>query len=244
MAVLDSGCTKSVTGEMWLDEYLKTLSEQDRLQVSERSNDATFRFGDGGEVTSSKFVKFSVVIGSQKFSINADVVKNELPLLLSRQSMNRAEVKMNFSDDTVNVGGKDIIKLTCTTSGHYCLPLTRLLLHDSSSYCRIVLQAVYLKTMTADEKKRKVAKLHRQFSHASKEKLIRLVKNSDNHDKVFPINVLKIAVIIVKYVVNTDLNHCDLCLCLLGLILIRWYVWTLLVPWKLLQRLFYCFPAS
>ena len=42
MAVLDSGCTKSVTGEMWLDEYLQTLSEQDRLQVSERSNDATF----------------------------------------------------------------------------------------------------------------------------------------------------------------------------------------------------------
>ena len=65
MAVLDSGCTKSVTGEMWLDEYLQTLSEQDRLQVSERSNDATFRFGDGVEVTSSKLVKFPVVIGSQ-----------------------------------------------------------------------------------------------------------------------------------------------------------------------------------
>ena len=31
MAVLDSGCTKSVTGEMWLDEYLQILSEQDRL---------------------------------------------------------------------------------------------------------------------------------------------------------------------------------------------------------------------
>ena len=43
MAVLDSGCTKSVTGEMWLDEYFQTLFEQDRLQVSERSNDATFR---------------------------------------------------------------------------------------------------------------------------------------------------------------------------------------------------------
>ena len=56
MAVLDSGCTKSVAGEMWLNEYLQTLSEQDRLQVSERSNDATFRFGDEAEVTSSKFI--------------------------------------------------------------------------------------------------------------------------------------------------------------------------------------------
>ena len=89
MAVLGSGCTKSVTGETWLDEYLQTLSEQDRLQVSERSNDSIFRFGDGAEVTSFRLVKIPVVIGSQKFFIEANV-KNELPLLLSRQSMKKA----------------------------------------------------------------------------------------------------------------------------------------------------------
>ena len=37
----------------------------------------------------------------------------------------------------------------------------------------IVLHVVNFKTMTVDDKKRKAAKLHRQFSHASKEKLIR-----------------------------------------------------------------------
>ena len=121
MAVLDSGCTKSVTGEMWLDESSQSVPEQDKLQISERSNDATFRFGEGVEVTSSKLVKFPVVTGSQKFFIEANVVKNELPLLLSRQSMKRAEMIIDFSNDTVNVGGKDIIKFTCTTSGHYCL---------------------------------------------------------------------------------------------------------------------------
>ena len=113
------------------------------------------------------------IIGSQKFFIEANVVKNELPLLLSRQPLKRAETITDFSNDTVNVGGRDIIKLTCTSSGHYCLPLTRLLLHDSSPHSRIVLHAVNLKTMTIDEKRRKAAKLHRQFSHASKEKLIR-----------------------------------------------------------------------
>ena len=74
MAVLDSGCTKSVEGEMWLDKYLQTLFEQDRSQVSERSNDATLRFGDEVEVTLSKSVKFPVVVGSQKFFIEADIV--------------------------------------------------------------------------------------------------------------------------------------------------------------------------
>ena len=67
MAVPDSGCMKSVTRETWLDEYLQTLSKQDRLQISERSNDATFRFRDGAEMNSLKLVIFPVVIGSQKF---------------------------------------------------------------------------------------------------------------------------------------------------------------------------------
>ena len=153
MAVLDSECMKSVTGEMGLDKYLQTLSEQDRLQVLERSDDATFRFGDGVEVTLSKLVKFPVVIGSQKFFIEADVVK----------SMKRAKMIIDFSNDMVNVRGKDIIKLTCTTSGDYCLPLTRLLLHDSSSYCRIVLHAVNFKTMTVDGEKRKLLNCHTNF---------------------------------------------------------------------------------
>ena len=77
--------------------------------------------------------------------------------------MKRAEMIIDFSNDMVNVGGKDIIMLTCTTSGHYCLPLTRLLLHESFSHCTIVLHAVNFKTMTVDEKKRKAAKLHPNF---------------------------------------------------------------------------------
>ena len=77
---------------------------------------------------------------------------------------------IDFSNDMVKVGGKHIIKLTCTSSGHYCLPLTRLLLHNSSPHSRIVLHEVNLKTMTVDEKRRKAAKLHHQFSRASKER--------------------------------------------------------------------------
>ena len=148
---------------------------------------------------SSKLVKFPVVIGSQKFFIEANVVKNELPLLLSRQSMKRAEMIIDVSNDMVNVGGKDVIKLTCTSSGHYCLPLTRLLLHDSSPHSKIVLHAVNLKTMTVYEKRRKAAKLHCQFSHASKEKLIRLAKNSDYHDKEF------------QTCIEDCCNNCEIC---------------------------------
>ena len=113
-----------------MDEYLQILSEQDscRFQKEVMCNISIWRWSRSdlveiGQISSSNW--------QSKVFIEANVVKNELPLLLSRQSMKRAEMIIDFSNDTVNVGGKDIIELTCTSSGHYCLPLTRLLLHDS-----------------------------------------------------------------------------------------------------------------
>ena len=53
--------------------------------------------------------------------------------------------------------------------------------------------------MTVDEKKRKAAKLHRQFSHASEEKLMQSVKNSDYHDKEF------------QKCIEDCCNNCEIC---------------------------------
>ena len=53
--------------------------------------------------------------------------------------------------------------------------------------------------MALDEKKRKAAKLHCQFSHASKEKLIQLVKNSDYHCKEF------------QKCIEDCCNNCEIC---------------------------------
>ena len=33
IAVLDSGCTKTVAGKVWLEEYVKMLSESDKKNV-------------------------------------------------------------------------------------------------------------------------------------------------------------------------------------------------------------------
>ena len=53
--------------------------------------------------------------------------------------------------------------------------------------------------MTVVEKKRKAAKLHRQFSCASKAKLIRLAKNSDYHGKEF------------QKCIEDCCNNCEIC---------------------------------
>ena len=66
-------------------------------------------------------------------SLKTDVEKSEIPLLLSKESMNAAESKIDFVNDRINVFGKDI-HLHFTTSGYYAIPLneTNLNLKTSS----------------------------------------------------------------------------------------------------------------
>ena len=55
--------------------------------------------------------------------IKTDVNNSDIPLLLSRASMKRADMNLNFKDDTASVFGKTI-ELVETKSGHYAVPLT------------------------------------------------------------------------------------------------------------------------
>ena len=186
MAVLDSACTKAVTGETWLNLFIDTLTEEDKKLVNIRPSDMNFRFGDGIEVNSTEIVKFPAVIGTKKAMIKANIVKNDIPLLLSRTLMKRAQMVLDFETDTGEVLGNKV-DLHCISSGHYCLPLTNLLFQDKPNSCAsIVLHTLNLKQLSRSEKMKKGMKLRRQFSHASKEKICKLVKESKHFsDKDF-----------------------------------------------------------
>ena len=56
--------------------------------------------------------------------IDTDIVSNVVPLLLSRESMKRANMHLNFQDDTVSRAPGQTINLFVTKSGHYAVPLT------------------------------------------------------------------------------------------------------------------------
>ena len=185
MGILDSACTRTVTGETWLNVYLDTLSDSDRACVKWSKADTMFIFGDGIEVKSVKEIEFPVIIGKKRVRIKANVVKNEIPLLLSKASMKRAKLVLNFNNDTAEILGQNV-KLHITSSGHYCVPLCNTLLMDNVLNTNIVLHTEALQYMSNDKKMKKAIKLHKQFAHASKEKLCNLVRNSKAYnDKMF-----------------------------------------------------------
>ena len=123
-AVLDSACSSTVCGEMWLDNYLNSLSQQDRQRVTQTVGQKTFKFGGGERLESKGEYGLPAVIAGKEVTIRTDVVDSDLPLLLSRQAMKTAGVKMDLENDTVNIFGKDIA-LNLTNSGHYCIPIDR-----------------------------------------------------------------------------------------------------------------------
>ena len=65
-AVLDSACSSTVCGDIWLENYLNSLDHEDRRQIKRSMGQKTFKFG-GGERLKSKgeYNLPAVIVGKQ-----------------------------------------------------------------------------------------------------------------------------------------------------------------------------------
>ena len=180
--ILDSACTKTVAGEQWINEFVSVLPENEYKQAkgSERKSKSIYRFGDGVETKGVCTIDLPVVIGTKKHVIEVDVVNNDIPLLMSKPEMTKLGMKIDFSKNQAEVCG-EVLSLNSTTSGHYCIPLS----YFVSEKCNFVFRIDQVCGSTIEEKRKKALKLHRQFCHASSERLIRLLDNAGCKDKEF-----------------------------------------------------------
>ena len=142
----------------------------------------TFKFGDGNKLNSLYHVILPCVIADIEVRIITDAVNSDIPLLLSKDTMKKAGTCLNFEDDTVMMLKKKI-PLSCTSSGHYYIPITKAL-PDKHKFKYIpFIKEISSKNMS--EKIKITTKLHRQFSHCSSKKLCDLVKNAGVTDPEF-----------------------------------------------------------
>ena len=102
VAVLDCGASKTVCGQAWFDTYIETLSSEERSKITYDKSNSIYQFGDGKKIPALKNAKIPALIGSQKVIIDTDIVSNKVLLLLLGESMKRANMHLNFQDDTVS----------------------------------------------------------------------------------------------------------------------------------------------
>ena len=96
----------------------------------------TFKFSDGNKLNSLYEVTLPCVITDIKISIVIDVVDSDIPLLLSKDSMKRTRICLNYENDRITMFKKKIL-LRCTSSGYYHIPISKLL-PDKSKFKHIL----------------------------------------------------------------------------------------------------------
>ena len=123
--ILDSACTKTVAGQPWIEEYLQTMTQAEKTEAqnSKSTTKSIFRFGDGVETASLYKINIPVRIGSKIMKLQVDVVNNNIPLLISKPTMQKMKMTLDFEHNTATVSG-ETIRLNTTESGHFCIPLT------------------------------------------------------------------------------------------------------------------------
>eukprot|EP00112_Aurelia_sp_Birch-Aquarium-sp1_P025873 Seg886.5 transcript_id=Seg886.5/GoldUCD/mRNA.D3Y31 product="hypothetical protein" protein_id=Seg886.5/GoldUCD/D3Y31 len=175
-AVLDSGCTQTVCGNNWLNSFKESMQEE--IMIEEKSSHATFKFGNGDAVISSKKFVLPVTIGSKNVKLETDVVDTEIPLLMSKAAMKKANTILDFDQDRVIMFGEEQTLLK-TSSGHYAIPITksRQIIEKGKIDNELCLLA---KNITTKDDREKVAlKLHKQCCHCSADRLKRLITASE-----------------------------------------------------------------
>ena len=166
-AVIDTARTCTVCGERWLDNYLKTLDELSLKKVKRNPSSIGFRFGDGGRINSFKTATIPAEIAGVKCQIITEVIKKDIPLLLSKASLKKAGACLDLKNDKALMFGQEI-QLQLTSSGHYCVDIKSAKDFERKPYLLSSHEVLMINDeMNPSEKKKKLVKLHKQFGHSS-----------------------------------------------------------------------------
>ena len=167
IGIIDTGCTKSVAGDIWYQAYLKTLTPTLQKQVQTLKSYSSIRFGSGDSVRSTRICKLPVFIGGVQCSLEVEIIPGDLPLLISVKSLKAMGAVIHTGDSKMLVSNLEVlVDLVELSTGHLGLSL-------SSQIAACSFFAREPESLTNNE----LLKLHRQFGHSSAFKMRSFLRN-------------------------------------------------------------------
>ena len=129
-----------------------------------------FKFGDGGRINSFETATIPAEIAGVKCQIITEVIKKDIPLLLSKASLKKAGACLDLKNDKALMFGQEI-QLQLASSGHYCVDIKSAKDFERKPYLLSSHEVLMINDeMNPSEKKKKLVKLHKQFGHSSFER--------------------------------------------------------------------------
>ena len=137
-AIIDTACTKTVSGEKWCFNYMNCLDDTEINLIEIKPSRKVFKFGNGRKVYSKYQAIIPAKIGSKECFIQTEIVDEKILLLLSKTSLKKADTYLNIKDDKIKMFGKDI-DICISTNGHYGVNILpeKVCNFDSVDHCLI-----------------------------------------------------------------------------------------------------------
>ena len=98
-AVLDSHATNKVAGKVWYNCYITNLNKNEKQKIKHHTLGNTYRFVDEKLFPALQNVDIPISLGSQNVMLNTDIVSRDITLLLSRKSMKKINMTIDFTND-------------------------------------------------------------------------------------------------------------------------------------------------
>ena len=181
-AGLDSCCSRTIMGTIWFEQYKLDLPPEYRDQIKGPfPTNVNFLFGGGEQKDSLGKYLLPLELHGCSCKMMVELVDSNIPLLISKPSMVRAGIKLDFCDFKTTVFG--ITKnMEETTIGH---PIIKVIPTGSPDLFQdVVLTAevkqgkVGWKSLTWEEQKKIIHRVHDQVGHPGKTRLIGFLKAS------------------------------------------------------------------
>ena len=120
-AVLDCGASQTACGTEWYQCYLDSLGDEQLNQITESPSSTVFKFGVGS-LKALKQASIPVTICGRNIFLSVQIVKTDIPLLLSLSSMKKLGMNLDLPNDRVIIKdssrNKKVFKLNVSTTGH------------------------------------------------------------------------------------------------------------------------------
>ena len=185
-AALDTACTASIAGEKWLQIYLDALPTKMKEKVTgPLPSQKYFLFGNQGKLKSTAKYIIPTKLGGDENEIELDIIKSDIPLLLSKGEMKKLGIMLDMKNDKALINGKPLL-LTTTSAGHYVVDL----LNNEEE-----IETVCIAELDEDDTKNQMkalTKIHRQFGHRSKLQFVTILKEAGKWQDKFSCMIDKI----------------------------------------------------
>ena len=150
------------------------------------------------KVSASRKAVIPVNIAGKDCKIEAEIVKENISLLLSKSSLKKAGAIIDMSNNKAVIFGKEI-DLCLSTSGNYCIDICPSNLSNITARESLNEEVYLLQALNPPQNKEQIIKIHKQFGHATSANMKSLFSKAGIVDTE------------VNKIIDTIVNDCESC---------------------------------